>query len=67
MPPSESILLPPAHKTNRQGSKQSGRVRGCEAELTARAKPGCNHDTTGEYDCRKQPCILCMGPWNRNK
>jgi len=31
------------------------------------AKPGCNHDNTGEYDCRHQPCILCMGPWNRNK
>lgn len=29
-------------------------------------QPGCNHDNTGEYDCRKQPCILCLGPWDRN-
>ena len=28
---------------------------------------GCNHDNTGEYDCDHQPCILCLGPWARNK
>ena len=28
---------------------------------------GCNHDNTGEYNCDHQPCILCLGPWNRNR
>ena len=35
--------------------------------ITEKAAPGCNHDNSGEYDCTKQPCILCLGPWNRNR
>lgn len=90
MPRSKSILLPPAHKTNRpkldeaftprqmaalrMGREQHRRIaKHPHTRITTvivdgrrvKYRPGCNLDSTGEYDCGKQPCIRCLGPWDR--